>query len=111
METGCPEGQRCISGTAKPENCGLQLPLGVGWCRNGSHSDKAGGDGMEGEEGQGQSKFCVCMVQEGLDGAVVFCSASQKVNFIDSEGKSSRMRAQASWETQEKSKGVNNEPR
>lgn len=48
--------------------------------------------------------------EEGLDRAIVFRSESCKVNFVNSEGKSIRMRAQDSWEAQEKSKGVNNKP-
>lgn len=61
---------------------------------------------MEGEEGQGKNEFCVCTVWEGLDRAIVICSEPYKVNFTDSEGRSSQMRAQDSWEAQEKSEGV-----
>lgn len=59
---------------------------------------------MEGDEGQGRSELCVCR-------AIVFCSDPYRVNFVDSEGKSCWVRAQDSWEAQEKSEGVNNEPR
>lgn len=47
----------------------------------------------------------------GSQGNSFFCSEPYKMNFVDSEGKSSWLRALDSWEAQEKSGAVNNKPR